>query len=183
MALYCTGGRTFHRMGSGYNQCAFCRPTIAILPVITDAVVPPASLLPMSAAGSAPVAKNDFYTFPASIGATAPAPGILINDQIPATCVAPDLKVTVGPTQGTITVDQDGTFEYTPTNFPATAREEVQYTITSDEQTSTGYIVLIPTSGMTVPRQGMPCIVRGPYSPAWLLACWVACTRTTRNQP
>lgn len=104
------------------------------------------------AAGGSLVARNDFYTYPASIGATATTPGILINDVIPPDCDA-SLTITVeppGPLYGQLTVEADGTFTYVPNTMPALNREEVNYTITCNGKSSTGVIVLIPTQGTDV---------------------------------
>jgi hypothetical protein len=58
-------------------------------------------------------ANNDFFTVPAQSALSVPAPGVLTNDtgggNLTATLVA-------GPVNGTLTLNGDGSFTYTPTN-------------------------------------------------------------------
>src|SRR5882757_7180306 len=59
------------------------------------------------------VASNDFYIVPAESELTVAAPGILSND----TSVPGYLATVVsGPANGSLTLNGDGAFSYTPTN-------------------------------------------------------------------
>jgi len=59
------------------------------------------------------VAKNDFYVAPEGSAFTVSAPGVLANDT-----GGPGLMATLvtGPANGTLTLNADGSFTYTPTN-------------------------------------------------------------------
>ena len=78
----------------------------------------------MTPANTAPTAVNDTYTTDEDTVLTVAAPGVLSNDTDPD---ASDTRTTVlvaGPTpaQGTLTLNQDGSFTFTPaSNFNGTA--------------------------------------------------------------
>ena len=63
--------------------------------------------------GQSQTANNDFYTAPAGSDFTAPAPGVLANDTGSGTLTA---TLVNGPANGSLTLNPDGSFIYTPTN-------------------------------------------------------------------
>ncbi len=64
-----------------------------------------------------PVASDDSYTIPINNALTVSAPGVLVNDYDPDGDSLTALLDT-GPTNGTVTLNSDGSFSYTPTtNF------------------------------------------------------------------
>ena len=59
------------------------------------------------------VANDDYYTTPAGTTLSVPAPGVLANDTGDGDLTA---TLATGPANGTLTLDADGSFTYTPTN-------------------------------------------------------------------
>jgi Bacterial Ig domain len=67
-----------------------------------------------------PVANNDSYQFTENTPLTVPAPGVLANDTDTAGYTLTAVLAT-GPSQGTLTLNPNGSFSYTPaTNFSGT---------------------------------------------------------------
>ncbi|WP_435021367.1 Ig-like domain-containing protein [Tundrisphaera sp. TA3] len=67
----------------------------------------------VAAAISGPVALPDTYTTPSGSGLTIPGPGVLGNDSSPSGTPL-TAQLVDGPTGGTLTLNPDGSFTYTP---------------------------------------------------------------------
>ncbi|HMD54107.1 MAG TPA: Ig-like domain-containing protein, partial [Phycisphaerae bacterium] len=78
------------------------------------------------------VANDDFYTAPAGTPFAVSAPGVLANDTGPGSLAA---TLVTGPANGTLTLNADGSFIYTPTNN-FTGADGFTYQAISDSLTS-----------------------------------------------
>jgi VCBS repeat-containing protein len=91
-------------------------------------------------------AQDDAYTTPEDTPLTVPAPGVLANDSYPDGVGL--LVVVSGPSQGTLTLNQDGSFTYTPNpNFHGT--DTFVYRLTDadgDSDTATVTINVAPVN-------------------------------------
>ncbi|HUP63462.1 MAG TPA: putative Ig domain-containing protein [Thermoanaerobaculia bacterium] len=73
-----------------------------------------------------PYAQDDDYTRPIHFGLTVPAPGVLANDADPDGAPLTALPVST-PNHGSVTLNPDGSFTYTPDNPNIPATDSFQY--------------------------------------------------------
>jgi PKD repeat protein len=89
----------------------------------------------------APSATNDAYTVPQDQPLSVPAPGVLGNDSDPEGSSLSAVLGT-GPTNGTVALSQDGSFNYTP-NGGYTGGDQFTYSVNDGSQNSNGATVVI----------------------------------------
>ena len=78
---------------------------------LTDAITVTVTVTPVN---DPPVSVNDTYTLDQDTVMNIPAPGVLSNDTDPDNTTVTAIKIT-DPTHGTVTLDVNGSFIYTPT--------------------------------------------------------------------
>ena len=69
-------------------------------------------------AAAPPVAVDDTFPQELSGPTVVPAPGMLDNDEVPCGAQA-TIKLISGPTKGSVALNNDGSFTYTPKGSPA----------------------------------------------------------------
>ncbi len=90
--------------------------------------------LTVNAVNDAPVAANDTYTTAEDTKLTVPAPGVLVNDtDVDSTTLT--ASVVAGPGKGTLTLNPDGSFTYTP-NANVNGTDSFTYQVSDGSATS-----------------------------------------------
>ncbi len=91
----------------------------------------------------APIASDDIYTVGQGQTLNVPAPGVLANDKNPASLIA---NIAEPPLNGTVTLNQDGSFTYIP-NSNFSGADRFTYTAARGEINSSPARVVISVTG------------------------------------
>ena len=91
---------------------------------------------------SPPITVNDSYTASAGVTLNIAAPGVLSNDTINSATISAH----TAPTHGTLTLNADGSFAYTPTSG-YTGSDSITYTLTNSGGTSTATVTFTVVAG------------------------------------
>ncbi len=103
-------------------------------------------------ANAAPVALDDnfaFYDIPDATPVDAPAPGVLANDTDADSTLTVDTTPVVQTQHGTLVLNADGSFQYTPTQTPVT--DSFTYSVTDGNSTAHAQVFIKVTQPNTAP--------------------------------